>query len=140
MVPALDYVENHAHVLGITSPIQFIFAAGTLSSFLDNAPTHLTFFTASMGLHHLNSNNPADVLVGVSEYSREILAVSLGSVFFGAMTYIGNGPNLMVKSIADHSNVHTPHFFAYIYRYSLPILLPILVLVSLLFFSPWRVL
>ncbi len=139
MVPALDYVENHAHVLGITSPIQFFFAAGTLSSFLDNAPTYLTFFSASMGLHHLNTDNPADVLVELAGHGREILAISLGSVFFGAMTYIGNGPNLMVKSIADHSNVHTPHFFAYIYRYSLPILLPILILVSILFFSPWRV-
>ncbi len=140
MVPALDYLGRHAADIGITSPIQFYFATGTLSSFLDNAPTYLTFLSASMGLHHLDMDNSADVLRGVAEFPREILAISLGAVFFGAMTYIGNGPNLMVKSIADHSKVHTPHFFAYIFRFALPILLPILILISLLFFSPWRIL
>lgn len=139
MVPALDYLGMHAADLGITSPFQFYFASGTLSSFLDNAPTYLAFLSAALGLHHLNINNPEDVRTAVSAFPLEILAVSLGAVFFGAMTYIGNGPNLMVKSIADHAKVHTPHFFAYIFRFSLPILLPILVLISLLFFSPWRI-
>jgi Na+/H+ antiporter NhaD/arsenite permease-like protein len=140
MVPALDYLGRHAADIGITSPVQFYFAAGFLSSFLDNAPTYLTFLSAALGLHHLNMDNPADVLRTVETFPREILAISLGAVFFGAMTYIGNGPNLMVKSIADHAQVHTPTFFGYILRYALPILLPILVLISLLFFSPWRVL
>ena len=62
-----------------------------------------------------------------------VVAVSLGAVFFGAMTYIGNGPNFMVKSIAHDAGVHCPSFFGYIFKYSLPILLPILILVGLLF-------
>jgi Na+/H+ antiporter NhaD/arsenite permease-like protein len=140
MVPALDYLGMHAADIGITSPVQFYFSAGLLSSFLDNAPTYLTFLSASLGLHHLVMDNPADVLRAIAESPREILAISLGAVFFGAMTYIGNGPNLMVKSIADHAKVHTPTFFGYILRFALPILLPVLVIISLLFFSPWRVL
>ena len=65
--------------------------------------------------------------------ARLIVAVSLGAVFFGAMTYIGNGPNFMVKSIADSTGVHTPSFFGYIIKFSLPILLPILLLGGWLF-------
>ena len=62
-----------------------------------------------------------------------VVAISLGAVFFGAMTYIGNGPNFMVKAIADHAGVHSPNFVAYLLRYSLPILLPILALTAWLF-------
>lgn len=140
MVPALDYLGKHAGDLGITTALQFYFAAGFLSAFLDNAPTFLTFLSAEMGLHHLDINNRADVLFDVQNHPLEVLAISLGAVFFGAMTYIGNGPNLMVKSIADHAKVHTPDFFGYIFRYALPILLPVLILVAILFFSPWRIL
>ena len=69
-----------------------------------------------------------------SEQARRfIIAISLGSVFFGAMTYIGNGPNFMVKSVAEHAGVKVPTFFGYVLRYSLPFLLPILVVVGLLF-------
>lgn len=139
MVPALDFLGKHAADIGITSPMQFYFAAGLLSSFLDNAPTYLTFLSAQMGLHHMDIDSRADVLKVVAGFPREILAISLGAVFFGAMTYIGNGPNLMVKSIADHARVHTPTFFGYIFRFAIPILLPVLVLISVLFFSPWRV-
>lgn len=138
MVPALDYLGTHAAALGIETPLQFYYSTGFLSSFLDNAPTYLTFLSAQMGLHHMDMDNPLEVAEAVARFPIEILAISLGAVFFGAMTYIGNGPNLMVKSIADHSNVRTPHFFAYIFRYALPILLPILILVSIFFFSPWR--
>lgn len=140
MVPALDFLGRHAGDIGIASPMQFYYATGALSSFLDNAPTYLTFLSAELGLHHLNIDNPSDVLKDVAEFPREILAISLGAVFFGAMTYIGNGPNLMVKSIADHARVHTPTFFGYMFRYAIPILLPILVLASILLFSPWRIL
>jgi Na+/H+ antiporter NhaD/arsenite permease-like protein len=62
-----------------------------------------------------------------------VIAISLGAVFFGAMTYIGNGPNFMVKSIAESAGVHVPTFFGYILRFSLPVLLPILILVGWLF-------
>lgn len=139
MVPALDYLGRHAGDLGITTPLQFYFATGFLSSFLDNAPTYLTFLSAEMGLHNLAIDSRADVLKEVTQHPVELLAISLGAVFFGAMTYIGNGPNLMVKAIADHAKVPTPDFFSYILRYALPILLPILVLIGFLFFSPWRI-
>jgi len=73
-------------------------------------------------------------LLANAQFSNYILAVSIGAVFFGACTYIGNGPNFMVKSIADHERVHTPSFLGYLFRFTLPYLLPALVLVWLLFF------
>ena len=79
-------------------------------------------------------------MADIVKYPRVLLAISLAAVFFGAMSYIGNGPNLMVKAIADHSKVHTPGFFGYIFRFAIPILLPILILIALLYFSPWAVL
>ena len=75
-------------------------------------------------------------LLGDPELNWYIVAISLGSVFFGAMTYIGNGPNFMVRSIAENAGVTCPSFFGYIFRYSLPILLPILILVWLIFLLP----
>jgi Na+/H+ antiporter NhaD/arsenite permease-like protein len=75
----------------------------------------------------------------VAHHDHELIAISLGAVFFGAMTYIGNGPNFMVKSIAERAKVKTPSFFAYLFRYAVPILLPLFGIVSLLFFSRWRV-
>lgn len=140
MIPALDYLGKHATDLGISTPLQFYLASGFLSAFLDNAPTYLTFLSADIGLHHGSIGNPEDVRAAVEQFPREVLAISLGAVFFGALTYIGNGPNLMVKSIADHAKVHTPSFFGYIFFYGLPLLLPILLLIALLFFSPWAVL
>lgn len=135
MVPALDYLAKHASDLGITTPLQFYFATGALSAFLDNAPTYLTFLSGELGLQHLSIDNRADVLTAVHSHANHILAVSLGAVFFGAMSYIGNGPNLMVKAIADQAKVHTPGFFGYIFRFAIPILLPILILIGFLFFS-----
>jgi Na+/H+ antiporter NhaD/arsenite permease-like protein len=78
-------------------------------------------------------------LLGNEKLAWYIIAVSLGSVFFGAMTYIGNGPNFMVKSIADSAGVKTPSFFGFILIYSLPLLLPILILVWFSFLHPHAV-
>lgn len=134
MVPTLDFLECHAASLGITTPAHFYWLSGGLSSVLDNAPTYLTFLTAAFGLKGLNLNDPAHVTQFLNEHGIYLVAISLGSVFFGAMTYIGNGPNFMVKAIVDHARVHTPNFFLYIIRYSIPILLPILALVGWVFF------
>jgi Na+/H+ antiporter NhaD/arsenite permease-like protein len=71
-------------------------------------------------------------------HNHLLMAISVGAVFFGVMTYIGNGPNFMVKAIAERAKVETPGFFNYILCYSLPILLPVLFLVGILFFSKWR--
>ena len=139
MVPALDYLELHAGQLGLDSELKFFWFTGLLSGALDNAPTYLTFLAAAMGLHDLSLNLPEHVRQLVATRDHELIAISLGSVFFGAMTYIGNGPNFMVKSIAEQKQVATPSFFAYLLKFALPILLPIMILISLLFFSRWRV-
>jgi Na+/H+ antiporter NhaD/arsenite permease-like protein len=139
MVPALDYLEIHARELGLNSEMKFFWLTGLLSGALDNAPTYLTFLAAAMGLHDLSLNNPEHVRQLVATHDHELIAISLGAVFFGAMTYIGNGPNFMVKSISQQAGVKTPGFFAYLLKYAVPILIPLMVLISLLFFSRWRV-
>ena len=135
MVPALDLLEKHAGDLGITTVRQFYWGSGALSSVLDNAPTYLNFLTAAFGLNHRSLEVPADVsyFLAHPEMSEFIIAISLGSVFFGAVTYIGNGPNFMVKSIAESAGVKCPSFFGYVFKYSLPILIPIFALVAWLF-------
>jgi Na+/H+ antiporter NhaD/arsenite permease-like protein len=173
MIPALDWLELNAAKVGIQSAGQFYWATGSLSSFLDNAPTYLNFLSASFGLfvrpeivdqvQHLVQTHGADLGLVSGPHAIEIRntyetllkfhfdlvvsgnvpwddiatsymignhdiylkAISLGAVFFGAMTYIGNGPNFMVKSIAEQMGVKTPGFFGYMVRYSIPILLPI---------------
>ncbi|MBS0632675.1 MAG: sodium:proton antiporter [Verrucomicrobia bacterium] len=125
MLPALDYLAAHGPALGFTHPLQYYFASGALSSVLDNAPTYANFFQLAQAT--TGANGTAALLAGHPLY---VVAVSLGSVFFGAMTYIGNGPNFMVKSIAHDAGVHCPTFFGYIGKYSLPVLLPILALIG----------
>src|SRR5687767_11837490 len=137
MMPALGYLELHGAEFGFTRPLQYYFASGSLSAVLDNAPTYVNFLQLAQTT--AMAENPASFagLTGV-EATRVLLlqkpgfvvAVSLGAVFFGAMTYIGNGPNFMVKSIAHDAGVHCPTFFGYVFRFSLPILLPILVFVG----------
>ena len=139
MVPALDYLEVHSGKLGLDSEMKFFWLTGLLSGALDNAPTYLTFLAAAMGLHNLSLNDPEHVRQLVATHDHELIAISLGAVFFGAMTYIGNGPNFMVKSIAEQARVKTPSFFAYLFKFAVPILIPLMVLISLLFFSRWRV-
>jgi Na+/H+ antiporter NhaD/arsenite permease-like protein len=209
MVPALNYLSNHANDEAIrralSTPGQFYYSSGTLSSVLDNAPTYVTFLETEIGkldkrevafvtdvvkdpakdqpddadfqrffganqaayptkasqdaaraeidrvfieglikYHHDNvrtgklSNDQIHVsfLLGDEKLNWYIIAVSLGSVFFGAMTYIGNGPNFMVKSIAENAGAKCPSFFGYIFMYSLPVLLPILILVWWIFLRP----
>jgi Na+/H+ antiporter NhaD/arsenite permease-like protein len=181
MMPALDWLQMNAGVMGEPSAAFFYWGAGSLSSVLDNAPTYLSFLkavsaafvhpeTVSQVLHLLQSGAPelahasphvqatvaalhkyysaqlyagavsADqvqlaFLLGNPTLNHYIVAVSIGAVFFGANTYIGNGPNFMVKSIADHQKVHTPGFLAYIFKYSLPLMLPTLLAVWWIFFS-----
>ncbi|MFZ9932662.1 MAG: sodium:proton antiporter [Chthoniobacterales bacterium] len=133
MVPALDYLQIHADHLGISTPAAFYTVTGLLSSCLDNAPTYLTFLAAALGQQGLSLKSGADVALFAAEHATTLAAISLGAVFFGAATYIGNGPNFMVKSIAQHAKVQTPSFFGYVLRYSLPILAPLLAIVAWLF-------
>jgi Na+/H+ antiporter NhaD/arsenite permease-like protein len=135
MVPALDYLQLHARELGIDSAMQFYWFTGMLSGFLDNAPTYLTFLAAAVGTHGLSISSPADILTFIETDGRTLAAISLGAVFFGSLSYIGNGPNFMVKSIANQLGVKTPSFFGYLACYSIPILIPVFLLVAILFFS-----
>jgi Na+/H+ antiporter NhaD/arsenite permease-like protein len=136
MMPALDLLGRQApelaKALGM-GPMHFYFATGLLSSVLDNAPTYLAFLSVDAGLNGGSLNNPADILRIATQAPSNLIAISLGSVFFGAMTYIGNGPNFMVRSIVEGSGVKCPGFFGYILSYALPILLPVLALAGWLF-------
>jgi Na+/H+ antiporter NhaD/arsenite permease-like protein len=137
MIPALSWLEHNAGALGIRTPGQFFWASGMLSGVLDNAPTYLNFLSAACGLfYHEQIGQPGfdAVQALLISHPDHIRAVSIGAVFFGAMTYIGNGPNFLVKSIAHHSKIKTPSFFGYITFYSLPILIPSFALIWLLFF------
>ena len=125
MIPALELLRLRGDELGVRAPWHFFWASGALSSFLDNAPTYLTFLALAQGLRL-----PADV-VGVP--AGILAAISVGSVAMGANTYIGNAPNFMVKAIAEEAGVQMPSFFGYM-LYSGAILLPLFVVVTLVFF------
>jgi Na+/H+ antiporter NhaD/arsenite permease-like protein len=125
MIPALDLLRLRGGELGVREPWQFFWAAGALSSFLDNAPTYLTFLALGQGL------KLAPEIVGVPE--SVLAAISVGAVAMGANTYIGNAPNFMVKAVAEAAGVKMPSFFGYM-LYSGGILIPLFVLVTLIFF------
>jgi Na+/H+ antiporter NhaD/arsenite permease-like protein len=125
MVPALDWLEANAGKLGVSTPGAFYWGTGILSSVLDNAPTYLNFLAAAFGLHGLTVDNPEHMRLFLSNHWKFIQAVSVGAVFFGACTYIGNGPNFLVKSIAEQGGVPMPSFFGYVLRFTVPVLLPI---------------
>lgn len=136
MIPVLAFMEQSAGELGLRTAFGFYWAAGLLSAVLDNAPTYLAFFAAVLGLHGLDLKDTARVTAFVTTVNgRELAAVSLGATFFGALTYIGNAPNLLIKSIAEDLRVPTPSFIGYICKFALPILIPIFGLVSIAFFS-----
>ena len=135
MMPALQLISYEANILGdkLTDGM-FFWSTGLLSGVLDNAPTYLTFLSAAMGKFGLNIGSQADVKEFMNVDVIFLQAISVAAVFFGAMTYIGNGPNFMVKSIVERAGIRMPSFFAYVYRYSLPILIPVFILVWLVFY------
>jgi Na+/H+ antiporter NhaD/arsenite permease-like protein len=126
MQPALALLNERGAELGITSPMGFFWVTGALSSVLDNAPTYLVFFKTAQAL-------PSDGAMMAGVEVGRLTAISLGAVFLGAMTYIGNGPNFMVKAIAEQSGVRMPSFFGYV-LYSVGILLPVFAVMAILFF------
>ena len=135
MVPTLDYLEIHAEELRLDSAMKVYWCTGILSGLLDNAPTYMTFLAAAMGRHNLKLNDPAQVQQFGVQHELDLLAISLGAVFFGALTYIGNGPNFMVKSISEQAKIKTPGFFGYVFCYAVPILIPLYAVIGFLFFS-----
>ena len=135
MVPVLDFMRFHAARFPIHSSAEFYWLSGGLSSMLDNAPTYLAFLANAMGRQNLSVENAADVREFLNSGAPALAAISMGSVFFGAATYIGNSPNFMVKAIVDQQRVHAPGFFGLIFKFALPVLLPVLYLVCWLNFS-----
>lgn len=147
MIPALELIGAYAAAhSGDFSVTAFYWMTGALSGVLDNAPTYLNFLAGALGKFGLDiadpeavrsfagglaSPVPEDVPSGVY-----LMAISVASVFFGSMTYIGNAPNFMVKNIAAQAEVDVPDFLEYIYKYSLPVLMPVFALIWLLFFNP----
>ncbi len=125
MIPALLILKARGGELGVTAPAHFFWVSGGLSSFLDNAPTYLTFFSLAQGL------GGGHLVAGVSK--PVLAAISAGAVFMGANSYIGNAPNFMVKAIAEEAGVRMPSFFGYM-AWSCGILLPIFALLTLVFF------
>jgi Na+/H+ antiporter NhaD/arsenite permease-like protein len=125
MIPALDVLRAHGRDLGLVQPWQFFWSTGLLSSFLDNAPTYLTFLAIAQSL-----GLPSEV-AGVSH--QVLAAISAGAVFMGANTYIGNGPNFMVRSLAEERGVKMPSFGGYM-LYSGAVLVPVFVVITLVFF------
>jgi len=131
MEPVLRLLSLRGSELGLTRPYQFFWATGLLSSFLDNAPTYLTFFSLA---ESVTRSAVASTLPAIAGVRVDLLrAISCGAVFMGAMTYIGNAPNFMVKSIAEEQKVRIPHFLGYMV-YAGMILIPVFLLVTLVFF------
>ena len=116
----------------ISSPTHFFWATGGLSSCLDNAPTYVVFFATGDAMTPAGTEGALRLADGTFIREAWLVAISLGAVFMGAMTYIGNGPNFMVKSIAEQSGVKMPSFFGYMV-YSIAILIPLFILVNIIF-------
>jgi Na+/H+ antiporter NhaD/arsenite permease-like protein len=127
MVPCLVYLEMNAKTLGVRLAHQFYYTTGALSSFLDNTPTAVTFHSLALGL----GQHTASMIAGIPDMLLK--GICVGAVFFGSMTYIGNGPNFMVKAVAEEHRIKMPHFFSYMLKFSLIVLLPLFILTQLLF-------
>ncbi len=135
MVPALQLIASEAHIFGNRlSAGVFYWATGGLSAVLDNTPTYMNFLSAAMGKYGLDVADKLQVAHFVTLDQIYLRAISVAAVFFGSITYIGNGPNFMVKSISERAGIEMPSFFTYIIKYSLIILVPIFAVIWLIFF------
>ena len=118
----------------VKEPYHYFWVTGMLSAFLDNAPTYLTFFNTALGSFYAGMAEAQSVPLLMTENPIYLQAISVGAVFFGACSYIGNAPNFMVRSIAVESGTPMPSFFGYILKYSFVILIPVFIVISLIFF------
>jgi Na+/H+ antiporter NhaD/arsenite permease-like protein len=138
MMPALDWLQANARsVLGADpSPALVYWASGTLSSVLDNAPTYLSFLSALFGTQNQALGHPVEIarILAQGRLNHSLAALSVAAVFFGGCTYIGNGPNFMVKAIAEQHRLPLPSFLGYIFKWTIPVMLPLLIMVWLIFF------
>lgn len=118
----------------VKEPLHYFWITGILSSVLDNAPTYLAFLNSLLGKYYPGIPGPDAVGLLIKENELYLKAISAGAVFFGANTYIGNAPNFMVRSIAEETGTSMPSFFGYMLKYSIPILVPVFILVTFIFF------
>jgi Na+/H+ antiporter NhaD/arsenite permease-like protein len=121
-------------IAAVKEPVHYFWITGALSSFLDNAPTYLTFFNTALGSFYPGMAEAQSVPLLMTEKAIFLKAISAGAVFFGANTYIGNAPNFMVRSIAEEAGTPMPSFFGYMLKYSIIYLVPVFVVVTLIFF------
>lgn len=126
---ALSFLIKH-----LTGPASYFWVTGSLSAFLDNAPTYLTFLSSCLGKFYPAIPEREAILHLIREHSLYLLAISSGAVFFGAATYIGNAPNFMVRSIAEEKGIAMPNFLSYLFKYAIPFLMPLFLLITLIFF------
>ncbi len=139
IIPALAILKAGEHgalaglIRSVEEPWHYFWVTGGLSSFLDNAPTYLTFFNSALGKFYAGVPEHEAVTRLIADNVIYLKAISIGAVFMGANTYIGNAPNFMVRSIAEESGVPMPSFFGYFLKYAVLILLPLFVLVTLVF-------
>jgi len=139
IIPALAILKAGEHgvlaglIRGVKEPWHYFWVTGALSSFLDNAPTYLTFFNSELGRFCAGMTERAGVAQLIAQHEIYLKAVALGAVYMGANTYIGNAPNFMVRSISEEVGVPMPSFFGYMIKFSIPILIPVFVLVTLVF-------
>jgi len=142
MIPCLLILKAGSHgamaalIDRVQHPYHYFWASGALSSFLDNAPTYLTFFSTALGRYYPGLEESLSVPRLLENHSLYLKAVSAGSVFFGACSYIGNAPNFMVRSIAEEAGTPMPSFFGYIFKYTLVFLIPGFAAVSWIFYMP----
>ena len=134
MIPVLDYVELHAGNFRLATNAEFYWSTGILSAVLDNAPTYLTFLALALSLAHFDINSTRDVALFAMTQPQRLAAISVAATLFGGLTYIGNSPNLLVRAIAESRNSACPGFLAYIIKYAVPILLPLLGLTAFVSF------
>jgi Na+/H+ antiporter NhaD/arsenite permease-like protein len=140
IIPALVILKSGENgalsflIKAVNTPAHYFWAAGILSSFLDNAPTYLTFFNGAIGKFYPGMPEAEAVARLIVEKIPYLVAVSAGAVFMGANTYIGNAPNFMVKSIAEKAGVKMPSFFGYMFKYSIPILVVLFIVMTFMFY------
>lgn len=140
IIPALAILKAGEHgalaflIKSVDTPTHYFWASGLLSSFLDNAPTYLTFFSSAIGKFYPGMPEAEAVAMLIVEKIPYLAAISAGAVFMGANTYIGNAPNFMVKSIAEEAGVAMPSFFGYMFKYSIPILGFLFVIMTFIFY------
>jgi len=141
MIPALAILRAGekgaaaALIASVKEPYHFFWITGGLSSFLDNAPTYLTFLNTALGRFFVGIPEKQAVAQLIAQKGIYLKAISAGAVFMGANTYIGNAPNFMIRSIAEEAGIPMPSFFGYMLKYSFVYLIPSFILVTLIFFS-----